>query len=61
MEELILTLSVIKVYNVSVGAVGGVGLTERRTLGSVPPQRNSSSTTATDKKDSEVDDHSGAM
>lgn len=30
MEELILTLSVIMVYNVSVGAVGGVGLTGDR-------------------------------
>lgn len=64
MEELILTLSVIMVYNVSVGAVGGVGLTEDREPWALLLHRErllSLNTAAADKVNSEVEDQTGAI
>lgn len=64
MEELILTLSVIMVYNVSVGAVGGVGLTGDREPWALLLHRErllSLNTAAADKADSEVEDQTGAI
>lgn len=64
MEELILTLSVIMVYNVSVGAVGGVGLTEDREPWALLLHRErllSLNTATADKVNSEVEDQTGAI